>query len=154
MPRALVVIAALLLAACSGRGGSTPPTIALTVPPAPPPIQTAGTIVFGTSVDVRAMRVANPAITFSTADLVGWVAVLSDSINGTSVTVTIASIDANGVQTTVTTEPVAFANPGDHQLAHRPDNVLALLGAGTYVLRYVRPGDAKVLAVGTVSITP
>jgi uncharacterized lipoprotein YmbA len=83
MPRALVVIAALLLAACSGSGGSTTLTIALIVPPAPPPTQTTGTIVFGTSEDVSAMTVANPAITFSTADLVGWVAVLSDSINRT-----------------------------------------------------------------------
>jgi len=47
------VIAAPLVAACSGSGGSTTPAIALIVPPAPSPIQTNGTIVFGTSMDMK-----------------------------------------------------------------------------------------------------
>jgi hypothetical protein len=98
------------------------------------------------------MTVTDPGTAFASTDLVGWVAMLSDSVNGTSLTLTLASVDASGAETTITTEPMAVANPGDNEFAHAPDDTLGSLGAGTYTLRYIR--GSTVLASGTVTITP
>jgi hypothetical protein len=118
------------------------------------PTSAPDSIVFGTSVDSDAMTVADPATTFSTTDMVGWVAILSGKIGGASVTVTLASVSSGGSETTITSAPMSVSNPDANEFAHAPDNYLGSLGAGTYTLRYIRVSDGTILAAGTVTITP
>jgi hypothetical protein len=113
-----------------------------------------GQVVFGTAIDAGAFTVASPVTSVSANQTVGWVAYLTDAVNSTKITVTLAQEPSGGGEQTVATTDVDVANPEDNELAHTPDNAISSYGPGTYTVRYVRPSDGKVLASGTITITP
>jgi hypothetical protein len=117
------------------------------------PAKTPGTIVFGTSVDTTDWTVANRGTTFAASDEIGWVAYLSEDARSSTLTFTLVSVDEGGTETPVDTETVQVGDQSRNVFGHAANNALGSLGAGTYTIRYARPGDGKVLAAGTVTIT-
>ena len=140
----VALVAVVSLAGCS---------VSVSIGSTEAPTQTPGTIVFGTSIDTTAWTVASPASTFASTDLIGWVAHLTGSANSATLTFTLSSVDASGTETVVDTETLNVTNQSDDLFGHTADKTLGAQGAGTYKMRYARPGDGAVLATGTVTIT-
>lgn len=144
-----LTVVMLMVVGCGAAGPSTssPPTATPQSQPDP------GTIWFGTAVG-SGLTMTSHADSFAASALIGWVAVLSDTPNDTSVKVTLAQQAAGGGETVLGNTTVDVSDPQANVLSHSPDDTLGSAGAGTYVLRYIRPSDGKVLAQGTVTITP
>ena len=135
----LIVAAAFVVGGCGGVGASPRPN---------------GQIVFGTSVDTAAFAVASPMTSFAAGTLVGWVAYFSESVNDTKLTITIARVNAGGGEESLFTGDQDVANPQIDTWAHDPTDALTSQGPGQYTLRYIRASDQKVLAAGTITVTP
>ena len=113
-----------------------------------------GQILFGTAIDTSNFTVTTPVTTIKTGADLGWVAYLNDSVNGTTMTLTVALVGNGGAETNVATVPVSVSDPNFNEFAHQPDTSLTSQDPGMYTLRYIRPSDSKVLAQGSIQITP
>jgi hypothetical protein len=140
----LALLAALALSGCS---------FSVSIGDTGAPVQTPGTIVFGTSVDTTTWHVANASTTFKTAESVGWAAALTGPANSPTLTFTLSAVDSQGNETVIDTETIPVSDQSDDVFVHRADNTLGTLGPGKYSMRYSRPSDGTLLASGVVTIT-
>jgi hypothetical protein len=135
----VLVVVGALAAACGGIGASARPN---------------GQIVFGTAVDMTTFTVTTPVTTVAAGTQVGWVAYFSESANNTKLTITIARLNSGGAEESLFSGDQDVANPQVDTWAHDLTDAISTQGPGQYTLRYIRPTDQTVLAMGTLSVTP
>ena len=158
---ALVILSASSLAGCGSSAPSATPSasvapssaVATSSGPTSTPGSTTGTIVFGTTVDSATMSVASPITRAALSSPFGWIAHLSEPAGATTLSLTVASITANGNENPVSTTSVAIPDPQAKDLVHPPDTAFASLGGGDFQFRYIRSSDGKVLAAGKITFT-
>jgi hypothetical protein len=157
--RGLLAIA-LIVAACSSSGAT--PIIVYVTPapnstpfvddPVPPEDGGLGLILFGTSYNADTLLIDKPITRFKrTYPEIAWSALLTRTIDATSMQWIIASQSAAGVERTIVSQEQEVGSPDSDLLANSAD--LAFLvdnKAGTYVMRYVESGE--ILAEGTFTL--
>jgi hypothetical protein len=118
-------------------------------PTLPADVANAGTIDFGTAINLDTLVITKPTTRFKATypgDMC-WVAHLSGTAGGTSLTWTITRKSSAGSEASVLSEPISIDNPDVETLAHSIALAVLHQQPGTYFMRYIREG--KVVAEGT-----
>lgn len=128
------------------------PTPALTPTPTPAPTPVpVGKIEFGTTLDRTNCTVKPIRSTFKVGSRLAWSAVFSGPAGATTLKMIFVRVSAGGGETVANSRIEQIGSPEWGMMCSDSPDMTRYLGAGRYILRYVRA--SKVLAEGEFRIT-